>query len=104
MANSEWRIVTLVCPTRYSPFAISSTRLGEQRELARARGLRGLVGQRRGIFAGEAMVGELRADRVAALEAHRAIDAVDRQESQRIGADEAAHAFHVMVGGEQLLA
>ena len=66
----------------------SSARLGEQRELARRRVLRRAVGERGRIFAGEAMVGELRADRIAAFLAHGAIDAFDRKEGQRIGADE----------------
>ena len=56
------------------------------------------------IVAGEAMVGELRPHRIAALIAHGAVDAVDREEGERIRADELAHAFEVVGGGEQLVA
>ncbi len=76
----------------------------QQRQLPRACFLRGLVGERRRIIAGEAMVGELRPHRIAAGKAHGAVDAVDRQEGQRIGADELAHAFEIVGGGEQLVA
>ena len=47
-------------------------------------GLRALVGERGRIFAGEAVIGELRADGIALLESHRAIDAVDRKKGERI--------------------
>ena len=63
-----------------------------------------LVGERRRIVAGEAMVGELRPHRIALLAAHRAVDAVDRKKRQRIGADERAHAFEVVIGGQELVA
>jgi len=53
-------------------------RLGEQRELARRRVLRVAVGERGRIFAGEAMVGELRPHRIARFFAHGAVDAVNR--------------------------
>ena len=45
------------------------------------------VGQRGRIVAGEAVVGELRPHRVAPLVAHGAVDAVDREEGERVGAD-----------------
>ena len=56
------------------------------------------------IVAGEAMVGELRAQRIAPLVAHGAIDALDREEGERIRADERAHAFDVVGGGQELVA
>src|SRR4051794_6643563 len=46
---------------------VGSTRLGEQRQLPRRGVLAGLVGQRRRIVAGEAVVGELRPQRIAPL-------------------------------------
>ena len=49
------------------------------------------------------MIGELRTDRIAAFLAHRAVDALDRQEGQRIRADEFPHAFEVVRRGEQLV-
>jgi hypothetical protein len=64
---------------------------------------RSMVGERGRIVAGEAVVGELRAQR-SRPQAHRAVDAVDRQEGQRIRADEGAHLFERMGGGEQLVA
>src|ERR1700721_2237504 len=79
------------------------TGFGEQRELARRGVLRGAVGQRGRIFAGEAMIGELRARRIAALLAHGAIDALDRKEGERIGADEFAHAFEIVGRGQKLV-
>ena len=66
--------------------------------------LRRLVGQRGRIVAGEAVVGELRPQRIALLVAHGAVDALDRQERERIGADEVAHAFEVMGRRQQLVA
>src|SRR5262245_22125798 len=52
-------------------------RFSEQRQLPRRVVLPGLVGERRRIVAGEAVVGELWTGRVACAEAHGAIDAVD---------------------------
>ena len=49
------------------------------------------------------MVGELRTRRVAAFLAHGAIDAVDRQEGERVGADELPHAFEIVRRGEELV-
>ena len=43
------------------------------------------------ILAGEAMVGELGMGVVAAVKAHGLVDAVDREELQRVGADEGPH-------------
>src|SRR5262249_56186746 len=54
--------------------------LGQQRQLPRRHVLSGAIRQRRRVFAGEAVVGELRPDRIAALLAHGAIDAADRHE------------------------
>src|ERR1700742_1402120 len=53
-------------------------RFGEQRELPRLALLAGLIGQPGRIFAGEAMVGELRPARIAGVVAHRLVDALDR--------------------------
>src|SRR5262249_380400 len=79
-------------------------RLGQQRQLSRRDVLAGAVGHRRRISAGEAVIGELRPHWVAPLLAHGTIDAVDREERERVRVDELAHAFDVMVGGEQLVA
>src|SRR6516225_9191882 len=80
-----------------------SARFGEQRELAGRGVLRRAVGQRRRIFAGEAVIGELRTHRIAALLAHGAIDAFDREEGERVGADELPHAFEIVRRGEELV-
>ena len=50
------------------------------------------------------MIGELRPDGIASVVPHRPVDAIDGQECQRIRADEAPHAFHVVVGGQKLFA
>ena len=68
-----------------------------------ARLLRHAVGERGRVFAGEAMIGELRPHRIAALLAHGAIDALDREEGERIGADELAHAFEIVGRGQELV-
>src|SRR5690348_7585901 len=73
----------------------------EQRKLPRHR-LAALVSERRRVVAGKAMVGELRAARVAMVVAHRAIDAVDRQEGEAVGAEVLAHALEVLIGREQV--
>src|ERR1700733_389499 len=78
-------------------------RLGEKRELPWRCVLRAAIGERGRIFPGEAMVGELRTHGIAAFFAHGAVDAVDRKERQGIGADELAHAFEVMRGGEEVI-
>jgi len=78
-----------------------SAHLGQQRQLA-GHGLAGLVGERRRVLAREAMIGELRAARVTLIETNRAIDAVDGEEGQRVGAEELAHPFEVLVGGKQV--
>src|SRR5580700_5296057 len=75
----------------------------EQRELARRGVLRRAVGEWGRVFAGEAMIGELRPHRIAALLAHGAIDALDREEGERIGADEFAHAFEIVSRGQELV-
>src|SRR5712692_4044124 len=79
-----------------------STRLRQERKLSR-RGV-GAVGERGRIVAGEAVVGELRAQRVAALLAHGAVDAFDRQEGERIRAEYPAHLRDGVVSCEQLVA
>src|SRR5437016_14289018 len=73
----------------------ASARLGQQRELPGQCFLGHLVGERGRIFAGEAMIGELRPQGIAPLETHGAINAVDGKEGQRIVADEAPHALDV---------
>src|SRR5580692_12931799 len=78
--------------------------LGQKRQLARRGDLGGPVGERGRIVAGEAMVGELRAQRIAPLVAHGAVDALDREEGERIRADELAYAFDVVGGGQELVA
>src|SRR6202451_1026457 len=79
------------------------TGFSEQRELARRGVLRRAVGQRGRVFAGEAMIGELRPHWIAALFAHGAIDALDREKVKRIGADEFAHAFEIVGRGQELI-
>ena len=61
------------------------------------------ISEPRRIFAGEAMVGELRMGVVAALIAHGLVDAVDREEGEAVGADELPHLFQRAMGGEQLV-
>src|SRR4051794_10845835 len=78
----------------------SSARFGQQRQLPWPRCLIVAVGERGRIVAGEAVVGELRARRIALLDAHGTVDAVDRQEGKRIRADELAHALEIMSCGE----
>src|SRR5262249_58250066 len=87
-------------PARY----FASARLGEERQLPRRSLPPALVGQRGRIVTGEAVVGELRAQRIALLVAHRAVDAFDRQEGQRIRPDETAHAFEVVRPRQWLVA
>src|SRR6516162_7675807 len=82
----------------------ASARLGEQRQLPRRSLPPAPIGQRGRIVAGEAVVGELRAQRVALLVAHSAVDALDRQEGERIRADETAHAFEVVGRRQELVA
>src|ERR1700730_18405376 len=72
----------------------------QQRQLPRLRLGLGQVGERGGIVAGKAMVGEFRTRRIAAGLAHGAVHAVDRQERQRIRADDIAH-FLEIVGCRQ---
>src|SRR6185437_7900191 len=79
-------------------------RLGQQRQLARGGVLPALVREQGRIIAGEAMVGELRMLRVTAFFAHRAVDALDREEGQRIRTDELAHAFEIVRRCQQLVA
>src|SRR3954453_8660820 len=79
-----------------------STRLGKQRQLPRRVVAPALVGERRRIIAGEAVIGKLRPLRIALLVAHGAIDAIDGQERERIRTDDAAHFFQRMRRGEQL--
>src|SRR5215469_18226177 len=81
-----------------------SARFREQGELTRRGVLGGPIGKRRRIFAGKAMIGELRAGRIAALFAHRAIDSIDRKECERVGADEFAHALEIVRRGKELVA
>src|SRR5437764_9368554 len=81
-----------------------SARFGEQRQLTRWSNFVSAVGQRRRVFTGEAMVGELRPCRVSRLEAHGVIDTLDGQERKRIGSDEITHLVKTVGGGEQLLA
>src|SRR4029078_13154825 len=76
----------------------------QKRQLARARFVRGEMGERRRIVAGEAMVGELGPHRIAALEPHCPIDSVDRQESERIRPDKFPHALEIVGRSEQLVA
>ncbi len=49
------------------------------------------------------MVGELRAIRIARFLAHRAIEAIERQKGEGIGANKLAHSFEVMRGSEKLI-
>src|SRR6185437_7314006 len=84
--------------------ATISARLGEQRQLPLGRFLRHAVGERCRVFAGEAMVGELRARGVATLLAHGAVDALDGEKGERVGADELPHAFEVVRRGKELVA
>src|SRR5579885_3354532 len=81
----------------------ASARFGKERELVGHDFPRHAVGERGRIFAGEAMIGELRPRRIAALFAHGAIDAVDRKEGERIGADESAHALEIVRRSKQLV-
>ena len=83
---------------------LNSDRFCQQRQLPRARLLCAEVRERGRIVAGEAMVGELRPRRVATRQAHGAIDAIDRQEGQRVGADKFAHALEVVGRGQQFVA
>src|ERR1051325_9579545 len=85
-------------PVGWSPAA-----LRQQRQLPRLGRLAGLVGQAGRIFAGEAMVGELRPRRVAPIIAHRLVDAVDREKSKRVRADELPHLFQRVRSGEKLV-
>src|SRR5580700_9205257 len=78
-------------------------RLSQQRQLL-APGLPELVDETGRIVAGEAMIGELRLSRVAPGIAHGAIDAVDGEERERVGADEPTHSLEVHARGEQLVA
>src|SRR5580700_608148 len=80
-----------------------SARLRQERQLPRRR-LAGAVGQRGRIFASEAVVGELRAYRVAADLAHGAVDAVDREEGEGIGADDRPHLLDGVGRGQELVA
>src|SRR4051812_21753708 len=82
----------------------ASTRFGEQRQLSWRRFLPGLVGKRGRIVAGKAMVGELRAQRIALLVTHGTINTFDRQEREGVGADEGAHAFEIVRRRQQLVA
>src|SRR5262249_54420310 len=85
--------------------AVRSARFGQQGQLPwRGSFLAGEVAQRRRVVAGETMVGELRACRIAALFAHGAIKALDGQERQRVGIDQPPHALEVVYGGKQLVA
>ena len=54
-----------------------------------------------GIIAGEAVIGELRPDRIAFIEAYGTVKPVDREEGERGDADIVAHLFQCVVGGEQ---
>src|SRR5580658_6792885 len=80
-----------------------SARCSQQGELARWCFLCHAVGERSRIFPSEAMVGELRARRVAPLLAHGAVDAVDREEGERIRADELPHTLQIVGGGKELV-
>src|SRR5438034_1762158 len=68
-----------------------STRFRQQRQLPGLLLDLGLVGEVGRIDAGEAMIREFRIGGIAAGLAHRAVHAVDRQERQRIRADDLAH-------------
>src|SRR5262249_51340368 len=77
----------------------ASGRFDEQRELA-ILDPRHVV-ERDRIVAGEAGVAEGRVVGVAAGQAHGAIEPVDRQEGQRIDADELRHAGDVVARGQE---
>src|SRR6185312_1694702 len=82
--------------------AMTLSRLDEQGELAVLGA--DLVVERDRVVAGEAGVAEARVARVAAArDAHGAVEAVDRQEGQRVDADELRHAGHVVARGQQLV-
>src|ERR1700682_3416082 len=73
-----------------TPLALLA-RFRQQRQLPRLRlGLR-QVGERGGIVAGKTVIGEFRMRGIAAGLAHGTVDAIDRQERQRIRADQLAH-------------
>src|SRR5205823_10358532 len=82
----------------------NSTGLGKQRQLPRRRIRRAEIGERRRVVAGEAMVRELRTHGVALRITHGAIDAIDGQEREGIGANELAHAFEIVGGCQELVA
>ena len=65
--------------------------------------LRRAVGKRCRVLAGKTMVGELRTRRIARFFAHGAVDAIDREEGERVRADELPHAFKIVRGGKQLV-
>src|ERR1700732_434672 len=66
--------------------------------------MRELVGERWRIVASETMVSELWAHWIAPVIAHGAINAVNREECQRIGTNKAAHSFEIVLGGQQVFA
>src|ERR1700758_4973204 len=74
-------------------------RFSQQRQL-RASRIAELVDETGRIVAGEAMVGELRLSRIAAVIAHGAIDSVDGEEGERVGADKPAHLLEGHAGSE----
>src|SRR6478735_11771696 len=81
----------------------ASTRFRQQRQLPWLALLPGLVGEPGRVFAGKAVIGELRLDRIARLKAHRLVDALDREEGERIRADEFSHALEVVGRGQELV-
>src|SRR5262245_21916563 len=82
----------------------ASARFRQQRQLPGLRLDLGLVGKVGRIGAGEAVVGEFRVGGIAAGLAHGAVHAVDRQERQRIRADDLAHLLERVGGGEKAAA
>src|ERR1700738_1650825 len=79
-------------------------RFRQQRQLPRLRFDLGLVGEVGRVDAGEAVVREFRIGGVAAGLAHGAIHAVDRQERERVRADDIAHFLERMRRGQEAAA
>src|SRR5712672_2917806 len=97
--NTPQRIAMSGCISR-----LSSTRFREQGQLPRLRFDLGLVGEVGRIDTRKTMIREFWIGGVAAGLAHRTVHAVDRQEGERIGADDFAHLLEVVGRGQQTAA
>src|SRR5437763_15763908 len=100
----EAPVISAILPARRP--AIDPVKLcgfGEQRQLHRYLAVIG-VGEPDRIVAGEAGVAEFGTRRDALFLAHRAVEAIDRDEGEAVDADEFPHLLDVVAGGEQLIA